>query len=155
MIESGEYFRAGVGAILMNEAAQILALERADVPGAWQMPQGGLLVGEEPLEAVLREVGEETGIVETDIDLLAAFPEPLAYELPHQMRSAKTGRGQVQYWFLFKYKGDQSALRLPTGGEFRNWHWRSFERVTDEAVAFRKPLYRRLLAEFRSYLTAQ
>lgn len=31
------------------------------VPGLWQLPGGGLLAGESPSDAVIREVGEETG----------------------------------------------------------------------------------------------
>jgi len=38
-------FRAGVGAIILNTSGQVLALERKDIPGVWQLPQGGLEVG--------------------------------------------------------------------------------------------------------------
>ncbi len=37
-----EYFRAGAGAVVINREGLVLALERADIPGAWQLPQGGL-----------------------------------------------------------------------------------------------------------------
>ena len=46
-----EYFRAGAGAVVINDRGLVLALERADIPGAWQLPQGGLDAGEEPLDA--------------------------------------------------------------------------------------------------------
>jgi type I restriction enzyme M protein len=35
-------FRAGVGAMIVNREGRVLILERRDIPGSWQMPQGGL-----------------------------------------------------------------------------------------------------------------
>jgi 8-oxo-dGTP pyrophosphatase MutT (NUDIX family) len=102
----------------------VLALERSDVPDAWQMPQGGLKPGEEPAQAVLREVEEETGLPRASLEPIRSFPELLAYELPPKLRSKKTGRGQVQYWFFLrlnkgvaepKYDGFR-ALGFVTGG---------------------------------------
>ena len=77
-----QYFRAGVGAAIVNRGGFVLALERADIPGAWQLPQGGLQASESPLHAVFREVQEETGIPKGELELLDTYPEPLAYELP-------------------------------------------------------------------------
>lgn len=141
----GQYFRAGVGAIIRRPDDRILVLERADIPGAWQLPQGGLEEGEEPFEAILREIAEETGIPPGSLTLVGQYPEPLAYELPPEDRSAKTGRGQVQYWFLFDYSGT-AAMALPVGGEFRAWRWAPFDELVSNVVAFRKPLYETLAA---------
>ncbi len=41
-------FRAGVVAVVTNSRDEVLAFERSDVPGAWQLPQGGIDVGETP-----------------------------------------------------------------------------------------------------------
>src|ERR1041385_6774904 len=109
-----ETFRAGVGAVILNSANLVLALERLDVPGAWQMPQGGLHVGEDPLDAVTREIVEETGI-EAKLDLMFRVDRLLAYELPPTLRGKKTGRGQVQYWFVFRYAGDEDRITLGDG----------------------------------------
>jgi putative (di)nucleoside polyphosphate hydrolase len=144
-----QYFRAGVGAVIVNGQGLILALERADIPDAWQLPQGGLDAGEEPLPAARREVAEETGILPGDLQLLASCPEPLAYELPAGMRSARTGRGQVQYWFLFRFHGPDSVIDVGSGGEFRAWRWMEFEALLQAAKKFRRPLYHRLLEQFR------
>ena len=35
-------FRAGVGAVILNADGKVLFFERRDIPGTWQMPQGGL-----------------------------------------------------------------------------------------------------------------
>jgi hypothetical protein len=53
MTEPTQYFRTGAGAVIANAAGFVLAFERADIPGAWQLPQGGLEAGEEPLQAIL------------------------------------------------------------------------------------------------------
>jgi len=77
----GQYFRAGVGPIIRRPDGRILALERADIPGAWQLPQGGLEKGEEPFEAILREIAEETGIPPGSLTLAGQYPEPLPFPL--------------------------------------------------------------------------
>lgn len=147
-----EYFRAGAGAVVINERGLVLALERADIPGAWQLPQGGLDAGEEPLQAALRETEEETGIPVKSLELLDTYPEPLAYELPPAARSPRTGRGQTQYWFLFRYSGSDEVIDALSGGEFRSWTWLPFDGLVETVADFRKPLYRRLAERFRSYL---
>jgi putative (di)nucleoside polyphosphate hydrolase len=139
-----EYFRAGVGAVILDARGLVLALERAGIPGAWQCPQGGLEKGEEPVDAVYREVAEETGISASELELLDVYPDLLVYELPASARSEKTGRGQVQYWFLFRFRGDEGGLDVERGKEFRAWQWLSFSELQQKTAAFRKPVYSRL-----------
>lgn len=152
MKKPAEYFRAGVGAVIIDGRGMVLALERSAMAGAWQFPQGGLKEGEEPIAAAYREIAEETAIAEYDLELLASAPEPLAYELPREARSIKTGRGQVQYWFLFRFLGKDSAINLELGGEFRDWKWLQFSELLDLTVEFRRPVYRRLVELFAGYL---
>ena len=147
-----EYFRAGVGAVVKNALGLVLAFERADVPGAWQFPQGGIERGEEPLDTILRELTEETGISRNDLRLIDKYPQPLVYELPVNMRSDKTGRGQVQHWFLFEYLGRDEAIDLSASREFRAWKWVSFTIVAGDAVEFRRSVYRALGSRFGSQL---
>lgn len=51
-ISRSQYFRASVGALITNGKGEVLAFERRDVPGAWQLPQGGIAEGEEPIDAI-------------------------------------------------------------------------------------------------------
>jgi putative (di)nucleoside polyphosphate hydrolase len=152
MKKPAEYFRAGAGAVIINDKGLVLALERAGISGAWQMPQGGLKKGEEPLDAAYREIEEETGIVKGDLELLATAPEPLVYELPPGVRSEKTGRGQVQYWFLFRFRGNDGSINVERGGEFRAWQWLPFAKLIESTVEFRRPVYRELEELFRAHL---
>jgi 8-oxo-dGTP pyrophosphatase MutT (NUDIX family) len=84
-------FRAAVGAIILNENGKVLSFERMDISDAWQLPQGGLHEDETPLEAVKREVLEETGIEPKYLELLGTESRLLAYELPEEARSRETG----------------------------------------------------------------
>ena len=148
-------FRANVGAIIVNREGLVLALERKKIPGSWQFPQGGLDEGETPLEAVKREVREETGIEAVHLELLATTPRWLAYELPEEARSQKTGRGQVQKWFLFRFTGPEKVITMGDQKEFRAWEWVSMEELLPKVVAFKQPIYQELGEYFEEYLKDQ
>jgi putative (di)nucleoside polyphosphate hydrolase len=144
-------FRAGAGAVILNENGNVLALERKDIPGAWQLPQGGLHEDETPLEAARREVEEETGISPDQLDLLTSASRLLAYELPPEYRSQRIGRGQVQYWFLFRFTGQEKAITLGDHKEFKDWKWMSMEKLATQVVSFKQPVYQELVRDFKSY----
>lgn len=150
--KSAQSFRAGVGAVILNKDGKVLALERKDIPGAWQLPQGGLDEDESPLEAVKREIHEETGISVKNLELLSNESCLLAYELPPKARSRKTGRGQVQYWFLFRFSGPDEAITLGDKKEFSAWKWMSMDKLAAKVVWFKQPVYQELAKEFKSFL---
>ena len=143
-----QFFRASVGAVITNGRGQVLALERSDTLGAWQFPQGGLDAGEEPLDAIFREVQEETGITEAQLTLIRQHPQLLSYELPPQWRTPKVGRGQTQRWFLLRFMADDHAICLPYPGEFRQWRWLTFPELMPLVADFRQDLYQALDQEF-------
>ena len=145
-------FRAGVGAIILNKNGKVLGLERKDIPGSWQVPQGGL-EEESPYEAVIREIKEETGIEPEQLKLIMTGSRLLAYELPKEHRSQKTGRGQVHYWFLFKFAGDDEAITLGDKKEFRAWKWMLMNQLVAKVIDFKRPVYEDLAQEFKSYFS--
>ncbi len=147
-----EYYRAGVGALIVNEEGAVLVFERIDRPGAWQFPQGGIETGEALDRAVRREIEEETGIASERLTLMAKHPDPLAYELPAKLRSSKAGRGQVQHWFLFRLTNSNAEIPLPKDGEFRAWRWVQMTEFLPDVVAFRQRVYAQLAEHFASYL---
>lgn len=136
--------------MVADARGRVLLLERSDVAGAWQFPQGGLDAGESPLEAARREVEEETGIPAGALRLLGRHPDLLAYELPATAQTKRTGLGQVQYWFFFQTRAVNVPLERLPPGEFRAARWTTFDRAVAQAVSFRAPLYRALRRHFRT-----
>jgi putative (di)nucleoside polyphosphate hydrolase len=143
MPAAGQFFRAGVGALIADEKWRVLAFQRADVLDAWQLPQGGIEAEEEPIDAIWREIAEETGLAQSDLRLIERYPDLLAYELPPHLRSEKTGRGQVQYWFIFRSTG-VGAVPVRTGREFTTFQWMSFDRLIATTATFRHSVYEKL-----------
>ena len=78
---------------------------------SWQMPQGGIDQGEDPLEAAKRELWEETNV--RSVELIAELPDWLNYDLPEEARGRWAGRyrGQSQKWFLFRFLGRRRGNR--------------------------------------------
>jgi putative (di)nucleoside polyphosphate hydrolase len=153
---SSEHFRAGVGIVVIDSEGRVLGLERSDAPGSWQLPQGGIEAGEESLDAARRELEEETGIRWDRVELLAEYPSWLGYELPSANRSPKTGRGQVHRWFLVRFTGHDSDIRLNAdvgGGEFGDWRWMRIDALLTHTWEVRRPVYESLGAFWSEYLT--
>lgn len=144
---SSAFFRANVGACIINEQGEILSCKRRNASdGAWQMPQGGIDADEAPEAALWREVQEEVGLDGTSLTLLQAHPEWIAYELPDAFKRPKTGLGQVQKWFLLR-AASAAPVRVD-GEEFDQWRWLPPQELLAVTVAFRQPVYRRLFADF-------
>ena len=76
--------RKGVGVALLNNNNQIFVAKRIDNPNDfWQMPQGGIDIGEKPLEAAFRELKEETSI--KSVKLIRELNYEITYHLPDNL----------------------------------------------------------------------
>ena len=138
-------YRPNVGIVLMHEDGRVFWARRIRRDG-WQFPQGGMNTDETPLEAMYRELEEETGLQAHHVDVLGATPGWLRYRLPprairHQERAVCIGQKQV--WFLLRLKGDESAVRLDATGhpEFDRWRWVDFWYPIDNVVMFKRRVY--------------
>jgi putative (di)nucleoside polyphosphate hydrolase len=147
---SSQSFRAGVVIVIRHpDLRQVMAFERADSPGDFQLPQGGLDVGEEPIEGAWRELGEETGLGADDVVARAEFPEWTVSEWPEEVRLARgklpTKRGQVHRWFLFDAVSTEVSPQ-PDGSEFVSWKWVEPSWLIQHVPAWRRPAYEKVLS---------
>jgi len=150
-------YRPCVGIFLLDPAKRVLVGQRVDPPSeAWQMPQGGIDKGEKPWATALRELEEETGIPPRLVERIADCPERLKYDLPEELRGKLWGgkwKGQMQDWYLARFKGDDSDVDIAgKHPEFNDWKWVDAQQLPDLIVPFKRDLYRRLLKEFAEYL---
>lgn len=150
-------YRPCAGVMLLNREGKVFVGQRLDnILEAWQMPQGGIDKGEDPLEAAFRELGEETGIDRRLVELVAAAPDELLYDLPEDL-IAKVWkgkwRGQRQRWFLLRFLGEDGDVDIATAEpEFRAWRWAEPSELPDLIVPFKRDLYRQILSVFAAHL---
>lgn len=138
------HFRAGVVAVVERSDGLVCAFERADAPGSWQLPQGGIEQGEGPAEAAWRELREETGLTASAVELVAEHPEWTVYEWPAGVSRGRKGIGQVQRWFTFRLV-DDAFEPTPDGSEFVAWRWVERQWLIDHVIEFRRVVYQRVL----------
>ena len=157
-MEGTQSFRANVGIVVLNDKWEVLALERIDKKalekglkrgtGQWQLPQGGLDVGEEPENAYLRELWEEIQVKKKDIEPIGHYPEWLTYELPKKARKKKHGRGQAQKWFFVRLSKPAKIKLEPKDSnmeqEFFDYKWLPLGSLAEETWAVRRPIYLKL-----------
>jgi putative (di)nucleoside polyphosphate hydrolase len=151
-------YRLNVGAALFNRDGLVFMGRRGDVPAGadhvWQMPQGGIDAGEDPREAVLRELAEETGTANAEI--VAEHDEWLQYDLPADLVGrAFRGRyrGQRQRWFALRFLGTDQDIRLDAHlpAEFVEWRWVSLAEVPALAVPFKRAIYEAVAQDFAPF----
>ena len=154
---SDKLYRPGVGVMLLNRDGKVFVGQRLDnALDAWQMPQGGIDHDEEPLDAALRELEEETGIAPELVEIVARCPVELIYDLPKEMIGRiwkEPWRGQRQTWFLARFLGSDSDVDLETEHpEFRAWKWADPAELPALIVPFKKKLYEDVLEAFAEWL---
>lgn len=147
-------YRPNVGIILIKDDATVFWARRVRHDG-WQFPQGGMRTDEIPQEAMYRELTEETGLSPHHVELLGATPGWLRYRLPRRyLRHHQKPMciGQKQVWFLLRFLGEESDLRLDRAEnpEFDEYRWVDFWYPARHVVHFKRGVYRRALTHFES-----
>ena len=147
--------RTGVGVVVLNKKNQVFVGKRKDNPKKhWQMPQGGVDQGETYLDAMKRELSEETSI--KNIEILKVVIGWSEYELPDYLLGKiwkGKYRGQKQKWFIVRFLGTDKEINLKTNHpEFIDWKWIETQDLPSVIVHFKKKLYENLLPEIRKVI---
>ena len=155
MIKQNLPMRNGVGVIILNRKNEIFVGKRKDNPSdKWQMPQGGVDIGESYISAMRRELFEETSI--KNIDILKEIDGFFEYELPdHLVGIIWKGkfRGQKQKWFIVKFIGEEKEIDLNTEKpEFIEWKWILPDELPNVIVDFKKNMYLKLLKKIKIFI---
>ena len=123
-----DLFIAAVCALIQKDG-KVLAMRRAlskdASPGIWEAVSGRIQHGEEPLDAVRREILEETGLV------VEVEPRPLSAH--HALRA---GAPMVIVYYLANWRSGEVAM----SEEHDAWEW-----LDADSFARRTPI--RVLAE--------
>jgi putative (di)nucleoside polyphosphate hydrolase len=157
-------YRPCVGVMLINARGLAFVGKRAGAPDQpeglgtwWQMPQGGMDLGEEPEAAARRELAEETNV--TSARFIGRTKVWHHYDLPaHLIGVAWEGRyrGQKQLWFAARFEGEESEIDIvPKPGhsqEFDAWRWVPIEELSQLVVPFKRSVYANVIAELRPLL---
>ena len=147
--------RTGVGIILLNNENKVFVAKRIDnAKNFWQMPQGGVNSNEPLLQAMKRELLEETSI--KNVEVLQEFEQWLEYELPENLIGKiwkGKYRGQKQKWFLMRFNGEDNEINIKTKNpEFLDWKWIEIDQLTKVVVDFKLHVYKEVKEQVKKLL---
>ncbi|MCY7371371.1 MAG: RNA pyrophosphohydrolase [Polaromonas sp.] len=149
-------FRPNVGIVLLNQRSQVFWGKRIRTH-SWQFPQGGIDRGENPEQAMFRELHEEVGLFPQHVQVLARTRDWLRYEVPDRFirRDARGHyKGQKQIWFLLQLVGHDWDLNLRATDhpEFDAWRWNDYWVPLDVVVEFKRGVYEMALTELSRFV---
>lgn len=115
--------KRSAGAVIFNETLgeryYLLLLYDA---GHWDFPKGGIEEGESELDAVRREVREETGI--TDLRLIEGFRQTISYQF-------KSVEGEINKTVVF-YLASTSTFKVRLSHEHKAYAWLKYEDALEQ-----------------------
>lgn len=115
--------RIGTYAFIQNESHEILVLKRADNdthPGMWELPGGGVDVGEFPQHAVSREAHEETGLSVTPI-------------IPFSIIVHESSKAKQVFRIVYLCELTQTDDSITLSTEHTEYQWMSIDAILTEA----------------------
>ncbi len=149
-------FRPNVGMIVLGPEKKVLWAKRVG-QDAWQFPQGGIRRGESAEEALYRELHEELGLDQHDVEVLGCTRGWLRYRLP--LRYIRRNKqplciGQKQKWFLLRLVAAEDQVRFDRceKPEFDGWRWVDYWQPAREVIFFKRGVYRRALRQLQEHL---
>ncbi len=152
-------YRPCVGTMMINAAGEAFVGKRIDNQEGdwWQMPQGGVDEGEDLDEAMLRELGEETGVAPQHLEIVYRLEDELYYDLPDELVGKLWKgkyKGQRQAWYLVRFTGSDNDIDLEAHKhpEFCEWKWVDPDLLPELIVPFKREVYATVVAGFKPHL---
>ena len=117
----------------------------------WDLPQGGIDLGEEPLETLWRELKEEVGLTQDDVEVVSEYPSWTVYADIKGDSKERERIGQAHYWYFLKLKnGCDIDLSKATEREYTDFRWTDWQTVIDSINERRMPIYSQLRDFYRT-----
>lgn len=146
-------YRPNVAAVILSSVypheCKFLIAHRVDIKGAWQFPQGGIDDGEQPREALIRELEEEIGT--SEVEILSECPKWIKYDFPRNMVNKLYAgfAGQTQKYFLVRLKNDSLVNIQTTIPEFDKYEFVDYKQLFQRVTHFKKDVYKQVLDYFK------
>lgn len=134
--------RKAVMAIFLNDRGEIL-IGSSPRDGGFKIPQGGLEVGETPVQGAIREVFEELGVAITEEDFYPPVTSEISYLFPEDEPLRGFYKGQRFHVFLIKYR--DSMEPVPQDDEFDKLLWIKPSELDNFDTRHRGEAYRKAL----------
>ncbi len=112
--------RAGAYGVLIGDK-QVLLVRATGSAGRWWLPGGGIQFGEAPIDCLIREFQEETGLVVAPTALIDVVSDVMAY--PERGLRVHTTR------VLYRVQATSGALRAEVGGSTDTAQWHAMDGV--------------------------
>ena len=142
-------YRPNVGIMLVDNNRRVLAGEALHYRGGWMMPQGGIDGGETTLQAMQRELFEETSLLPEQAKVVKEHDKWLSYRFKKPLIiNGILYVGQRQKWFLLEYNGPLPDADKTQDREFTQFEWVTPEWLIDNTTQFKTEVYKIIFAEF-------
>lgn len=107
---------------------------------------------ETPLQAMYRELDEETGLQPHHVELIGRTRRWLRYRLPDRYvrrRSRPVCIGQKQRWYILRLVAGEDSVDLNRSDrpEFDDWCWVDYWLPPRDVIFFKRHVYRKALRE--------
>ncbi len=147
-----DQYRPNVAAIIVSpkypQVCELFVAERSDIEGAWQFPQGGIDEGEQPEEALFRELEEEIGTQK--VKIIAEYPEWITYDFPDAIKERmKPFIGQKQRYFLVRLENDATIDLDTDHPEFKQYRFEGLDTLFSTVSHFKRPIYKEVVKYFQ------
>jgi putative (di)nucleoside polyphosphate hydrolase len=109
------------------------------------------------MQAMYRELHEETGLHPEHVKIIGRTRDWLRYEVPDKFIKREVRghyRGQKQIWFLLRMLGRDCdiCLRATDHPEFDAWRWNEYWVPLDAVIEFKRDVYQLALTELSRFL---